>query len=193
MPTNDIEFLKRQWNSIKPSADAARTLSDINVKGLDRVRTLTCKVARQHLVAAVGGLLLPPLILWLSEYMPVSLLLIICYSAFGIFCSVINFYIYQRIRCSDYVSLPIVEAAERVAAITRLIGRLRIISIILMFPVLAMLFVEMAAVGDVYVVYGGIVGAVIGAVVSVISWRRTNRHLRLLHEIFVQSAADVDE
>ena len=62
-----------------------------------------------------------------------------------------------------------------------------------MFPVLAMLFVEMAAVGDVYVVYGGIVGAVIGAVVSVISWRRTNRHLRLLHEIFVQSDADVDE
>ena len=56
MPTNDIDFLKQQWNSIKPSAGAARTLADINVKGLDRVRTLTYKVARHHLVAAVGGL-----------------------------------------------------------------------------------------------------------------------------------------
>lgn len=193
MPTNDIDFLKQQWNSIKPSAGAARTLADINVKGLDRVRTLTCKVARHHLVAAVGGLLLPPLILWLSEYMPVSLLLIICYSAFGIFCSVINFYIYRRIRRSDYVSLPVVEAAERVAAITRLIGRLRIISTILMFPVLAMLFVEMAAVGDIYVVYGGIVGAVIGTIIAIFQWRRINRHLRLLREIFDQSSADLAE
>lgn len=193
MPTHDIDFLKQQWNSIKPSAGAARTLADINVKGLDRARTLTGKVARQHLVSAIGGLLLPPLILWLAEEMPVSLLLIICYSAYGIFCSITNFYVYRRVHRSDYISLPVVEAAERVAAATRLIGRLRIISTILMAPVLVMLFAEMAAVGDVYVVYGGIIGAVIGTVVAVILWRRMNRHLRLLREIFDQSDTDPAE
>lgn len=190
MPTHDIDFLKQQWNSIKPSADAARTLADIDVKGLDRARTLSGKIARQYLVTAVGGLLLPPLIIWLAEEMPISLLLIISYSAFGIFCSVNNFYIYRRIRRNDYVSLPVVEAAKRVAALTRLIGRLRIIGTILMFPVLAMLFAEMAAVGDNNVLYGGITGAVIGAIVAVIMWRRTNRHLRLLREIFALRDTD---
>ncbi len=193
MPTHDIDFLKQQWNSIKPSAGAARTLADISVKGLDRARTLTGKVARQYLVTAIGGLLLPPLIIWLAEEMPISLLLIICYSAFGIFCSVINFYVYRRIKRSEYISLPVVEAAERVAAATRLIGRVRIISTILMVPVLVMFFVEMSAVGDIYVVYGGIAGAVIGTIIAVIQWRRINRHLRLLREIFDQSSADPAE
>ena len=31
MPGHDIEFLKKQWNSAKPSADAARSLADISV------------------------------------------------------------------------------------------------------------------------------------------------------------------
>lgn len=192
MPTHDIDFLKQQWNSIKPSAGAARTLADVNVKGLDRARTLTGKVARQHLVTAIGGLLLPPLILWLSEEIPMSLLLIICYSAYGIFCSIANLYVFRRVRHSDYISLPVVEAAKRVAAATRLIGRLRIVSIVLMTPVLVMLFAEIAAVGDMYVICG-IVGAVIGTVVAVILWRRMNRHLRLLREIFDQSDIASDE
>ncbi len=193
MPTHDIDFLKRQWNGVKPSADATRTLADINVKGLDRARTLTGKVARQHLVAAIAGLLLPPLILWLAEEMPVSPALIICYSAYGIFCAITNFYVYRRVHRSDYVSLPVVEAAERVVATTRLIGRMRVVGTILMTPVLVMLFAEMAAAGDVYVVYGGIVGAVIGTIVAVILWRRMNRHLRLLREIFSQDDVDPAE
>ncbi len=193
MPTHDIDYLKQQWSSIKPSASAARNLADISVKELDRARTLTGKVARQYMVTAIGGLLLPPLIVWLAEEMPISLLLIICYSAFGIFCSVTNFYIYRRVRRGDYISLPVVEAAERVAAATRLIGRVRIISTVLMVPVLVMLFVEMAAIGDVYVIYGGIAGAVIGTIIAVFQWRRTNRHLRLLREIFDPSKADLAE
>ena len=190
MPTHDIDFLKQQWNSIKPSMGAARTLADINVKGLDRARTLTGKVARQYLMTAIFGLLLPPLILLLALEVPVSLLLIICYSTFGIFCSVINFYVYRRIKSSDYVTLPIVEAAECIAVTTRLIGRVRIVSTILMVPVLVMFFMEMAAVGDIYVLYGGIAGIVIGTIIAVIQWRRINHRLRLLREIFDQSNAN---
>ena len=186
MPTHDIDFLKQQWNSAKPSAGASRSLAAIDVKGLDRARTLTGKVARQHLATAVAGLMLPPLILWFSTEVPVSLLLIICYSAYGIFCSVTNFYVYRRIRRSNYISLPVLEAAKRVAAATRLIGRLRITSIILMMPVLAMLFTEIATAGDVYIVYGGAAGAVIGTAAAVILWRRMNRHLRTLRQIFSQ-------
>lgn len=186
MPGHDIEFLKKQWNSAKPSADAARSLADISVSRLESARTLSHKVARHHLDFAILGLTLPALILWFSTEVTISLALIIAYSAFGLLCSGVNFYIYRSVKHNDYVSLPVIEAAQRVTDTKRFIGRWRIISIVLMIPVLVLFFIEISALGDDNLIYGGIIGGIVGAILGIVEWIKLNRQLRKLREMFSQ-------
>lgn len=186
MPGHDIDFLKKQWKSAKPSADTARSLADISVSSLESARTLSHKVAHHHLKATIFSLLLPPLIIWLSFEVTLSTTLIITYSVYGLICAYINFDIYRNVKHSEYVSCTIVEAAQRVAKTKRLIGRGRIISTILMIPVLILFFVDISALGDNEMIYAGIIGAIIGAIVAAYLWLKLNKQLRKLREIFGQ-------
>lgn len=122
---------------------------------LGRVTSAQTKLARHHKMSAIGGLLLPLLAPMLVEVLYYPLWLAVLYGFFGTLMSALNFWFCYHIRTTDFMSLPVTEAATAAAGIIQWQSRLMLLGVLICIPIIASMFLLLAP--EVQAAMGGLV------------------------------------
>lgn len=189
----DIENLHDKWKSLGAPGDSASSLRDSKLLARLRSERFTPqaeRLRRRYNCLGIIGLLFPCIALLLRSEHEFSIWLLVTYSAFGVIFGILNFFVARRIASASetIMSLPVVESVIKVERLNLMRMRFRTIGIVLSIPLLLWLLFEISMF-DQIALWAGIVGALIGIIVSIILERRCNREFHALIDALRQPEA----
>jgi len=201
----DIESIQSTWRSIseskadsgadsgKVSSDAARAAAaEALVAKLKKqqINTYSQRIRNKFLRSGWLGVLSPVLFVPMLCKLKMSVALMVVYGLTLVALGLLNLWLARRVKNTEIVSLPVVDATREILKLRRLIVKMRIYGVLCSIPALAMFFMELSEVGDGYLVLSGVTGAVIGGLIGWIAIHRINRNFRKIHEILTLDAPE---
>lgn len=188
----DIDTIRARWQQMGKESGPGHTDPRLMIERLrgDRSRSITQRLAFRYLLLAIIGIvILPANAISLHISVGVSLAASLAVAAYGLIAGSGALYFYITLRKSDFVSLPTVEALQRIVRFDTLRSNARLAAILLMIPVLIWLLYSFYAI-DPGIFWGGAVGAVIGAAIGVCVDLRMRRDITALKRIFTDTETD---
>lgn len=180
-----IDNIRNKWNSLDPGAACSpgRTRwTESSLSKLEKSQSASSRLSVRYLRYGIISFFVPIVLIPLGKVTALSPLLVWTYILTLVFVGVVKIYISRRIaRCNVY-SMPVVDAANAVIALRRLVFRLNLTCTVLSIPALIMLFMLFAEQSDKGMLIGGIVGIIIGLAFGYF-------HCRYLRRTFDEMAA----
>ncbi len=161
----NLERLKQKWQKLavddEQLREANRRLSEKLQQ--ERVTGLQDRLARRVGRDRWMGLFLPFIAPGLNHLINLPVALCIAYAAFGLIMFVLNSLLYNYIKEERLTTMPVVNALERATRIRYNQQRVRAVGFLIGIPlILAMMFYIMEGEDGLYMLYGAIVGLVVG-------------------------------
>lgn len=157
--------------------------SIINSKAYKLVDSLR----QRHLAVGIFALVSPVWILLLSTMMPLSVSLIVIYSAFCVAVGVVNLvYRHKLGQVYNFYALPVAEAQSKLLSLSTWRKNIKLVRWILAIPVVCLLFYECGLVADDSIMIGAVAGGAGGLIIGIYLELRTRRELRKLRGLFAE-------
>lgn len=172
--------IRRRWNS---SSDDYVTLTDL--QRILRRNSVVARLRRRAFMLFLVSCTGPALIFMLTRIQPVSLVLVILYSAFMLGSAAAQLYWWYRLgQIYQYMTIPVIEAQRKMEEIDSLRRNIKIFSIMIGFPIIFLLFYEVAVMGHEGELTGAVIGGVIGIVIGLCLERLNRRQVKALKNSF---------
>lgn len=183
---NDLDTLRSKWKSAQTSArrSAKEESALLDAVRSKRSKTLNQKIERSYYVPMIVGLLLPAFAVTLLDVFDPSNLLRFVYGAFGLIMSVGCLVMIRGLRACDYSQMTVRQAVNSTRRLFHYHLILLLIGWLLCVPVLALLFKEIYLLGDVYMLWGAIIGLIAGLSIGIPREVRIYRHFKSLRHLF---------
>jgi hypothetical protein len=183
---NDLDKLQKKWKAADSSVEHTRQESFAFV---DRIRSqrshsIMQKLQRTYRVPLIVGLLLPVFAMTILDVFEPSLLLRVSYGAFGLLMSFLAWCVISRLRRCDFSQMTVRQAVDAINSIYRLHLASICLGWLLCIPIIALIFVETMRNCDIYVLYGVIVGVVLGLPIGIRRDVKIYRYMKSLKQIF---------
>lgn len=184
----ELESLKNKWQSV---GNTAADVSPEHYRGIvnrltaDRSRSISEKIAMRMKLLAIICFLLPVNCLQLEDMHVFSTLTLIFTSIYGIACGARLLWFSWKVRNTNYLEMPVRQAFETAASLAFRRRRMRLWSEIASIPVLLLMFRDIVYVsGDIYILYAGLTGGVVGLIIGLRINYVFNRRFRELKALF---------
>lgn len=164
----DYRQIRRSWRQREEENASSlknneRPLTRRELQSILNRNRLVSQLRRRAMLMGIVGFTGPTWIIALDAVQPQSKLLIVVYSVFMVACGCGSLYWWWRLgKVYHYMSIPLVAAQRKMAALDRLRRNIKITSWIVGAPVIVLLFYELAAEHEPSMLKGAIVGAIIG-------------------------------
>lgn len=180
-----IDNIRNKWNSLDPGAPCSPgqiRWDESSLSKLEKARSASSRLSARYLCYGIFSFFVTIVLIPLGKVTPLSPLLVWSYILTLVFVGVVKIYISRRIARCNVCSMPVVDAANAVIALRRLVFRLNLTCTVLSIPALIMLFMLFAEQSDKGMLIGGIIGIIIGLGFCYY-------HYRYLRRTFEQMAA----
>ncbi|MDE6084771.1 MAG: hypothetical protein K2G40_00005 [Muribaculaceae bacterium] len=163
----ELEELKKSWQSQSARIDRLENENARlrrKVEG-SRINGSRGKLLRTYRVLCIVSLVMMPFCIMSFPRLDIPSYLTVVFAIFFAQATLVNFYVYMRIREIDITKVSVKDALEMVISLTRLRQRLRLLEMVLALPVIVLFFLALYQ-NDSYGLIGGIFGGVIGGIVG---------------------------
>ena len=191
----NIDELKSQWKSMELRIDR---LEKDNKNLLSRISNERVKSVREKLLARYRAIIMvcifsPLWIVMMDKVWNLDNEILIVYTFFFMVMALANYYMYQLIGKVDCSKLTIKEALIAVTKVEEYLRKFQFLGWILGFPLIIILFDVFKKMGHPEVIYGGVVGLVIGGIIGYFYDRKTRRLIRELRQTLADALSDDEE
>jgi hypothetical protein len=182
---NDLDILQKKWKAADVSAKHTEQESLAFVKmRAQRGHSLLQKLQRAYRVPLIIGLLLPVFAVTCLDVFEPSVLLRVCYGAFGLIMAAVSWCIIRRLRRCNFSQMTVRQAVDTINSIYWFHLVSLCMGWILCIPILVLIFVETMQKCDVYILYGVIVGIILGLPIGIQRDVKIYRYFKSLRQIF---------
>ena len=178
---NDLEELRRQWQSMKLNSDR---LEHTNVRlrrqlAGERADSKQKRlVLRYRIMGLVGFVILPFMALILYRELDAPLWLAWLYGVIGVILSILNLGFSIYVASTDYITCPTAEALTHAHNVVLWQARLLMVGIILAVGVLAPMVMYFVSMDNAAVLIGAFVGLLVGCAIGYIRYNSCRRLAR---------------
>lgn len=164
----NLDQIKSDWNNIliKNEELEQRNRELTRLLANERIKSHQQKLSKNFRIGYIG-LAFPFLAFILHQIIDASLILCILYSLFGLIIGAYDIWFLNFVKNTDYLSISTIEAISHASKIVKYQNRATILGLIASIGILSLLFYEMHEAGDSSVMYGGIAGLIIGAIIGI--------------------------
>lgn len=189
MTSDELNEIMKNWQNLTPSRSNEEASRRRLVDKLRRNRgdVLTQRLRRRFRILIFCCISIIFFGIGMPRTFHASHMLQVSYTVFGIIELALTVYGYRRLCHLYYLDLPCTAAASRVRDFRRMYSRIRIISICLGLPVIALFLYELYCI-DPFLFWSGLTGGIIGATIGLCIEIKNTRDINALLSTFTDAA-----
>jgi hypothetical protein len=195
----ELDELKKNWQSLEikvanEEAESAKLLDDLRS---NRAQNIVYRLMSKSVRLAVVCLAFAVVFAMSSSIAKVYGAYSCVMSGYLAICAVTRFYLYYRLKHTDYIMLPLKEAVKQASSLEMLFIVVRRISLILGIPVLIGVFTILAIYTDVdervALISCGIAGAIVGVAIGLKIKRGEEKLIKEMRSLIEEVNEEVDD